>query len=158
MIINILSIHICTAMMTLYPMGFVEINIIVCCSCVAKQTIINRTLMEDSVAFRYSSSIKMTGATSCDRFCSMADNSSAMRYTIISLYIDVQNNSHICLISALVLKDPSWTTYKPQGVLTKSKKILVVNTSLEDQWKITADNLEKVCTFLIFFSLLLPKT
>lgn len=56
-----------------------------------------------------------------------------------------------------MLKDPSWTTYKPQGVLTKSKKIVVVNTSLEDQWKITADNLEQVCAFLIFFFIIITK-
>ena len=48
----------------------------------------------------------------------------------------------------VLLISPSWTTYLPQARLSRHKSF-IVSTTLDKDWKITPDDIEKVsCQFL----------
>ena len=60
---------------------------------------------------------------------------------LMYILMEVVNFKH------LILPSPSWVTYEPQGIIT-GKKVIWVDTTYEDKWKINMVALDKLLTQL----------
>ena len=49
-------------------------------------------------------------------------------------------NVHFCVFTDVILISPGWTTYAPQVRLAK-QKCHIIQTSMDDQWKLTPEKL-----------------
>ena len=49
-------------------------------------------------------------------------------------------NVHFCFVIDVILISPGWTTYAPQVRLAK-QKCHIIQTSMDDQWKLTPEKL-----------------